>query len=89
MALNECYEAQIKPFRNGFYLLDIPIMGYVYIREQIELEELAEKALQHSEQLYRILVENINLGITLTDNNHTIIMTNRTQCHMFNKPHGY
>ena len=51
----------------------------MYIREQIDLEELTENALQQSEQLYRTLVENVNLGITLIDNSHTILMANAEQ----------
>jgi len=89
LALNEVYEAQITPFRHGFYLMGIPILGYVYIREQIELEELTEKSLQHSEHLYRTLVENVNLGITLIDKNYTILMANRQIYKMSGKPPGY
>jgi PAS domain S-box-containing protein len=88
MALGEVYEAQITPFRHGFYLAGIPILGYVYIREQIGLEELTEKALQHSEHLYRTLVENVDLGITLIDKNYTILMANRQIYRMAEKPPG-
>jgi len=40
-------------------------------------------ALRNSEELYRGLIENIDLGITLIDRDHTIIMTNSAQGKMF------
>jgi len=46
----------------------------------------AEAALHESEEKYRSLVENINLGITLIDSDHRIIMTNPAMGRMFNKP---
>lgn len=45
----------------------------------------AEEALRQSEERYRSLVENINLGISLQDAHHRIIMTNAAQARMFNK----
>ncbi len=36
MALGEVYENIFTPFRHGFYLLAIPLFGYVYIREMCE-----------------------------------------------------
>lgn len=44
-----------------------------------------EQALAESEELYRSLVENINMGITLVDQNHTIIMANTALGKMFNR----
>jgi PAS domain S-box-containing protein len=41
--------------------------------------------LQHSESLYRTLVENIELGVTLIDEDHNIIMTNSAQGRLLNK----
>jgi len=43
----------------------------------------AEDALRESEERYRTLVENIDIGITLMDAQHTIIMTNSAQGRMF------
>ncbi|MEN8142138.1 MAG: ATP-binding protein [Thermodesulfobacteriota bacterium] len=44
-----------------------------------------EKALRDSEELYRTLIENIDLGITLMDTEHNIIMVNSAQAAMFNR----
>ncbi len=45
----------------------------------------AEDALRDSEELYRSLVENIDLGVTLIDKDHNIIKTNSAQGRFFNK----
>ena len=46
----------------------------------------AEEALRKSEERYRSLVENIDLGVTLIDSAHKIIMTNGAQGRLFGKP---
>ena len=83
MALGEVYEAQITPFRHGFYLLGIPIIGFIYIREQLILQAQTEKALQQSESLYRTLIESIDYGVALIDTDHRIIMANSAQGRLF------
>jgi PAS domain S-box-containing protein len=45
----------------------------------------AEQALRKSEETYRTLVNNVDLGITLIGNDHRIIMTNSAICKMFKK----
>jgi PAS domain S-box-containing protein len=40
------------------------------------------------EGLYRTLVENVDLGITLVDKNYRVVMTNASQGRMFNKSVG-
>jgi len=48
-----------------------------------------ESALKKSEALYRTLFENINLGVTLIDSEHNIVMANSAQSRMFKKKPGY
>ncbi|MCK4837660.1 MAG: HAMP domain-containing protein [Desulfobulbaceae bacterium] len=55
------------------------------LQRDISKRAQAEKALKESEGLYRSLVENINMGITLIDQDHNIVMTNTAQGRMFNK----
>ncbi len=45
----------------------------------------AEEALRASEERYRTLVENINLGISLHDADYRIIMTNAAMARLFHK----
>jgi two-component system, cell cycle sensor histidine kinase and response regulator CckA len=40
----------------------------------------AERALRESEGRYRSLVENLHMGVTLIDRDHTIVMTNAARC---------
>lgn len=51
------------------------------ISEQIATEE----AMRQSEEKYRTLVENIDIGITLIDTDHNILYTNSTVGKMLNK----
>ncbi len=53
------------------------------LEEDIEKRVRAEKALKESEELYRSLVENINMGITLIDQEHTVLMTNAAHGRLF------
>ena len=48
-----------------------------------------EKALRSSEQRYRTLVDNIEMGITLIDKNYKVVTTNATQVKFLDKPIGY
>jgi len=54
---------------------------------QISAEEIrrSQQKLRISEELYRSLIENIDMGVTLIDRDHTVIMTNSAQGRMFNR----
>ena len=77
--LHEVHEDIFTPIRHALYLSAVPIFGYIYIREYIEREGRAQKALAVSESLYRALVENIDLGVALMDREHRIRMVNAAQ----------
>jgi len=64
------------------YAGETAIMGII---TDISKRKRAEKALQISEERYRSLIENINLGITLIDSDYNIVMTNTAQGQLFNK----
>lgn len=55
------------------------VSGAVVTFIDITQRKAAQQALQNSEQLYRTLIENIDLGINLIDKEHTIIMSNSAQ----------
>ena len=48
--------------------------------------EQRQDHLRKSEEKYRTLAENVNLGITLISSDYKIIMTNAGQGKIFNKP---
>jgi PAS domain S-box-containing protein len=64
------------------YKGETAILGII---TDISKRKRAEKALQISEERYRSLIENINLGITLIDSDYNIIMANTAQGKLFNK----
>jgi two-component system, cell cycle sensor histidine kinase and response regulator CckA len=47
--------------------------------------ERAEMGLRESEDRYRSLVENMDIGVTLVDSDHNIVMTNAARAKMLNK----
>ena len=88
IALHENQEYILTPIRHALYLAAIPIFGYIYIREYEEGTKRAQQDLATSETLYRTLVENIGLGVTLIDRNYKIIMANATQGKLAKKDRG-
>jgi PAS domain S-box-containing protein len=62
--------------------------GVVFTAVDITERQETIKALRESEERYRTLVENIDLGITLIGSDHRIIMTNAATARLFKKPIG-
>lgn len=82
----------LDPFEDYAEILFVPfflmflysvVVGREALRRQAALRELSE-----SEARYRTLVENIDLGITLIDSSHRIVMANAAQGRMFHRPPG-
>ncbi|MDO9070281.1 MAG: PAS domain S-box protein, partial [Deltaproteobacteria bacterium] len=62
--------------------------GVVFTAVDITHRQEAEKALRESEERYRTLVENIDLGITLISSDYRVMMTNAATARLLKKPTG-
>ncbi len=76
-------------FLVGLLLTAYTVMTFLANIRKVELSErlLVESAEQHqrSEECYRSLVENIDMGITLIDPDYTIVAMNTCQSRLFGK----
>ncbi|MHB1400014.1 MAG: putative bifunctional diguanylate cyclase/phosphodiesterase [Trichloromonadaceae bacterium] len=54
--------------------------------QDITQQNAAEAALQAREEIYRTLVENIDLGIALIDEHHQVLMVNSARARRFGRP---
>jgi PAS domain S-box-containing protein len=71
----------LSPITNG----ERQIVGVSTIARNIADRRRAEQVLRDSEERYRTLVENIDLGITLIDRQHRIVMVNEGHARMFKR----
>jgi diguanylate cyclase (GGDEF)-like protein/PAS domain S-box-containing protein len=58
----------------------------VALIQDITRHKAADEALVAREEIYRTLVENVDLGIALVDENHKILMVNSARARMFGRP---
>jgi PAS domain S-box-containing protein len=65
-----------------------PGAGVVFTAVNITDRQEAIKALRESEERYRALVENINLGITLISSDYRVIMANAATAGLLRRPVG-
>ncbi len=79
-----------EDYMEMFFLPIFIAFGYsVVVSQEVRKREITEAAFQESKSpLYRSLVENIDLGVTLIDGEGTIVMANAAQARMLGRSPG-
>ena len=85
MGFNETYAYILCPLSHAFYILAIPLLGYIYIREASQEREQAVDALRESEQHFRDIIEHSQAGYYYIDRQGYIRQVNNAWLEM----HGY
>lgn len=85
LASGEAYTYILCPVSHAFYILAIPLLGYIYIREASQEREQAVDALRESEQHFRDIVNNTQAGYFFIDRQGHIQQVNKAWLQM----HGY
>jgi PAS domain S-box-containing protein/putative nucleotidyltransferase with HDIG domain len=76
----------VKDVEGGYLeLLPSVVEKVLQQRRAVEEKQQAEKELRESEQRYRTLVDNIDLGINLIGVDHTIVMSNAAKAKHFSR----
>lgn len=83
MALGEAYESYFAPIRHGLYLIGIPILGYVYVRELYDEHRQTEFELVESEERYRRLFEESRDAIYVTSRDGYFVDINQAGLDLF------
>jgi PAS domain S-box-containing protein len=78
----------LAPLRHNLYTASIPLFLAAYWGELFRRLRDSEAARRRSEERYRSLVENIELGITLVDRDFRIVMVNGAQASAHGKDPG-
>jgi PAS domain S-box-containing protein len=84
--------ASLDPFEDYAEILFVPFflmfLYSVVVDRETQRRQASVRELGESEARHRTLVDNIDLGITLIDAQHRIVMANAAQGRMFNRPPG-
>lgn len=79
-------ETYFKTIVAGLITMAVLVAIIVALVIAIRKRKLVERRLRESEERYRLLMDNVPLGINLMDSEYRIVMVNRTQARMFGHP---